>query len=59
MALNVWDRGWQDGHVEALAFLVVFGPLLGYGLYNSARRAGWRVSRPRRDQAEDYEDRQR
>ena len=57
LALSIWDRGWQDSHLAAIAFLVVFGPLLGVGVYDGVRRAGLRVSRPGSEQAADYEDR--
>jgi hypothetical protein len=36
--------------------VVVAGLFIGWGFYDRFRRAGWRVSRPRPDQAEDYGD---
>ncbi|HVK12707.1 MAG TPA: hypothetical protein VM597_28410 [Gemmataceae bacterium] len=56
MAYEAWGRGWRDEDLVPIAGLVVLAPLLGFGLYDGLRRAGWRVSRPP-EQGEDYGDR--
>ena len=54
LALEDRHRGWTDDTAGLLASGAVGSLLVGYGLYDGFSRAGWRVSRPRPEQSEDY-----
>jgi hypothetical protein len=56
LGYEAWGYGWKALPV-VLAGTMVGGLLVGWGLYTGWRDAGWRISRRRPDQAEDYEDR--
>jgi hypothetical protein len=56
LSLDLWHHGWKPAIGRWFVGATVGSLFLGYGMYNSLRRRGWRVSRPRPDQAEDYGD---
>jgi hypothetical protein len=56
VAHEVWHRGWDVDRAAGLVGAVVASLFLGYGVYDGLSRRGWRVSRPRPEQAEDYGD---
>jgi hypothetical protein len=58
LGLEIAQRGWRDDLGVWVAGSAVGSVGIGWGIYDRFRRAGYRWSRPRPDEAEDYGDRE-
>jgi hypothetical protein len=56
VALDAWDFGSNGSIAGRLTGVAALSLFTGWVFYDGGRRVGWRVSRPRPDQAEDYGD---
>jgi hypothetical protein len=56
MGYEAWGRGWKALPLW-IGVTAVGGLGVGWGFYTGFKDAGWRVSRRRPEQAEDYGDR--
>jgi len=56
IALGIAYSGWRAEYPFLLVVAALGSLFLGSGTHDALRRSGYRVSRPRPDQAADYED---
>ncbi|HVK12431.1 MAG TPA: hypothetical protein VM597_27005 [Gemmataceae bacterium] len=56
LTLDLWHHGWQPAIGRWFVGATAGSLFLGYGVYDSLHKRGYRVSRPRPEQGEDYGD---